>query len=93
LAQHEQTLAQVEKDLAEHREFVPEKGSKPRVIQDYLDKETYLEFEVFSNSIGFSNIFIEFLCCMCFILSCLSCLIFVLNLCCVSSFFIFDMFH
>lgn len=48
MAQHEQTLGQVEKDLAEHREFVPEKGSRPRVIQDYLDKETYLEFEVFS---------------------------------------------
>lgn len=47
-------LAQTEKELAEHREFCPEKGSRQRVIQDYVEKETYLEFEVINLDLNFS---------------------------------------
>ena len=46
LQHHEQRVAILEKDLHEHRLYPPEKGSKSRVIQDYTDKETYLQFEV-----------------------------------------------
>ena len=46
LAQHQNYLAQLENDLAENSKHPPEKGSKSRIIQDYLEKETYLQFEV-----------------------------------------------
>lgn len=98
MAQHEQTLGQVEKDLAEHREFVPEKGSRPRVIQDYLDKETYLEFEVFFNSLyRFLDRCLLFdFCGLCVLFSPLCAHLvswLLLNWFCYWSFFIFDMFH
>ncbi|XP_069123291.1 PH and SEC7 domain-containing protein 1-like isoform X2 [Argopecten irradians] len=37
---------QVEIDLQDHRQFPPEKGAKSRLIQDYLEKETFLESEL-----------------------------------------------
>jgi len=46
LRQHESYLGQVDSDLAEHTRHPPERGAKVRVIQDYVDKETYLQFEV-----------------------------------------------
>ena len=36
----------IESDLHEHRQYPPEKGSKARIIQNYIDKENFLEFEV-----------------------------------------------
>ena len=35
-----------ENELEEHRAHSPEKGSKSRIITDYLDKENFLVFEV-----------------------------------------------
>lgn len=35
-----------ENELEEHRANLPEKGSKSRIIMDYLDKENFLVFEV-----------------------------------------------
>ena len=46
LNHHEQRLQQLDRDLHEHRRFPPEKGAKSRVIHDYCDKESYLQFEV-----------------------------------------------
>ncbi len=36
----------LEQELHQHRAAAPEKGVKARVIQEYIDKENYLEFEV-----------------------------------------------
>ena len=36
----------VDRDLHEHRKYPPEKGSKARVIQEYVEKEQYLQYEV-----------------------------------------------
>ena len=46
LLHHESRLDDLERDLKDHRTYPPEKGAKPRVIQDYLEKEQYLEYEV-----------------------------------------------
>lgn len=43
---------QIELELAEHKQSPPDKGSKSRNIQDYLDKELYLEFEVNVFAVG-----------------------------------------
>ena len=40
----------LETDLHEHRLYPPEKGSKSRVIQEYTEKEAYLQFEVTSTA-------------------------------------------
>ena len=48
LQQHEVYLNQVNSDLAEQTRQPPERGAKARVIQDYMEKEAYLQFEVFS---------------------------------------------
>lgn len=37
---------EVEREINEHRRYPPEKGAKSRIIQDYVEKETYLQFEV-----------------------------------------------
>lgn len=42
---HSNKAHEIEKDLHEHRQFPPEKGSKARIIQDYIEKESYLEHE------------------------------------------------
>ncbi|KAH3871558.1 uncharacterized protein LOC127868524 isoform X2 [Dreissena polymorpha] len=42
----EEHLSQTELDLQEHRQFPPEKGSKASMIQHYIEKETYLTFEI-----------------------------------------------
>ena len=46
LRQHKLSLEQVGKDLSEHTSYPPEKGAKPRIIQDYIEKENYLNYEV-----------------------------------------------
>ena len=46
LKHHECYLSQIDSDLAEHTRHPPERGAKARVIQDYVEKETYLQFEV-----------------------------------------------
>ncbi|XP_067672706.1 PH and SEC7 domain-containing protein 1-like [Haliotis asinina] len=46
LMTHEDHVSNLEQDLHQHRAVAPEKGAKARVIQDYLDKENYLEFEL-----------------------------------------------
>lgn len=45
LESHSNKAHEIEKDLHEHRQFPPEKGSKARIIQDYIEKESYLEHE------------------------------------------------
>ena len=45
LRQHERYLSQIDSDLAEHTRQPPERGAKARIIQDYVEKETYLQFE------------------------------------------------
>jgi len=46
LRQHECYLSQIDSDLAEHTRLPPERGAKALVIQNYVEKETYLRFEV-----------------------------------------------
>ncbi|XP_033737503.1 PH and SEC7 domain-containing protein 2-like isoform X2 [Pecten maximus] len=46
LQRHEVMCNQVENDLQDHRQFPPEKGAKSRLIQDYLEKESFLESEL-----------------------------------------------
>ena len=46
LRQHEHYLSQIDSDLAEHTRLPPERGEKPHIIQSYVEKETYLRFEV-----------------------------------------------
>ncbi|OWF44571.1 PH and SEC7 domain-containing protein 2 [Mizuhopecten yessoensis] len=46
LQRHEAMCDQVEIDLQDHRQFPPEKGAKSRLIQDYLEKESFLESEM-----------------------------------------------
>eukprot|EP00105_Crassostrea_gigas_P022739 XP_011442357.1 PREDICTED: PH and SEC7 domain-containing protein 3 isoform X2 [Crassostrea gigas] len=46
LESHSNKAHEIEKDLHEHRQFPPEKGSKARIIQDYIEKESYLEHEL-----------------------------------------------
>lgn len=48
---HEQRVSQTDRELLEHRKYPPEKGSKSRVIQDYIEKEQYLQHEVIYSSI------------------------------------------
>ena len=45
---HEQRVLHVEQDLTDHRHCPPEKGAKSRIIQDYCEKEAYLQYEVSS---------------------------------------------
>ncbi|BFZ03239.1 hypothetical protein BsWGS_06276 [Bradybaena similaris] len=46
LHSHETKVEELEQDLLLHRADAPEKGAKSSVIQEYLDKESYLEFEI-----------------------------------------------
>jgi len=46
LRQHEHYLSQIDSDLAEHTRLPPERGTKAHIIQSYVEKETYLRFEV-----------------------------------------------
>ncbi|XP_005100703.1 PH and SEC7 domain-containing protein 3 [Aplysia californica] len=46
LQNHELKVEELEQELRLHRVAIPEKGSKTSIIQDYLEKETYLEFEI-----------------------------------------------
>ncbi|ESO89040.1 hypothetical protein LOTGIDRAFT_209989 [Lottia gigantea] len=43
---HEEKVESLEQELHQHRAGAPEKGAKSRDIQDYLAKETYLDFEL-----------------------------------------------
>ena len=54
--QHEQQVQQREQDLHEHQLYPPEKGAKSRVIQDYVEKERFLQFEVNETPKVLSNI-------------------------------------
>jgi hypothetical protein len=46
MTNHEKRVEELERDLKEHRQYPPEKGAKSRVIQEYLEKESYQEYEV-----------------------------------------------
>ncbi|KAH9502525.1 hypothetical protein Btru_068893 [Bulinus truncatus] len=46
LISHETKVQELEQELHIHRAAAPEKGAKSSVIQDYLDKEIYLEYEL-----------------------------------------------
>ncbi|XP_064595518.1 PH and SEC7 domain-containing protein-like isoform X3 [Liolophura sinensis] len=46
LNHHEEQVIDLERQLQEHHKYPPEKGSKHRIIQDYTEKETYLEHEL-----------------------------------------------
>ncbi|KAK3578721.1 hypothetical protein CHS0354_010106 [Potamilus streckersoni] len=46
LKENESRIAALEVELHDHRTLPPEKGSKARIIQDYIDKENYLEHEM-----------------------------------------------
>jgi len=43
---HENMAAQLEQELKDHRRNAPDKGSKSRTIQQYCEKESYLQYEV-----------------------------------------------
>ncbi|XP_050394141.1 PH and SEC7 domain-containing protein [Patella vulgata] len=43
---HEEQVKSLEQEIHEHHAAAPEKGAKSRHIQDYLEKETYLDFEL-----------------------------------------------
>ncbi|XP_055876745.1 PH and SEC7 domain-containing protein-like [Biomphalaria glabrata] len=46
LHSHDTKVQELEQELHFHRAAAPEKGAKSSVIQDYLDKEIYLEYEL-----------------------------------------------
>ncbi|XP_041364937.1 PH and SEC7 domain-containing protein 4-like [Gigantopelta aegis] len=46
LQNHEERVAVVELELQQHRSTTPEKGAKSRVIAEYLEKESFLEYEI-----------------------------------------------
>ncbi|XP_044756583.1 PH and SEC7 domain-containing protein isoform X1 [Coccinella septempunctata] len=46
LRDHEERVTRLEAELDEHRRCQPEKGSKSLVIQNYKEKENYLNYEV-----------------------------------------------
>ncbi|CAH0552778.1 unnamed protein product, partial [Brassicogethes aeneus] len=46
LADHEERVYRLEATLDEHRKNPPEKGSKSLVVQNYKEKEAYLNFEL-----------------------------------------------
>ncbi|XP_064458502.1 PH and SEC7 domain-containing protein-like isoform X2 [Ornithodoros turicata] len=46
LQDHENRIVQLEKDLEEHVAHAPEKGSKSRLVGDFIDKETFLQYEL-----------------------------------------------
>jgi hypothetical protein len=46
LRDHEERVLRLEAELEEHRKSPPEKGSKSLVVQNYKEKEAYLNFEV-----------------------------------------------
>ena len=46
MLKHEEMCTQIESDLLEHRKYPPEKGSKARIIQEYMEKEAFLDSEV-----------------------------------------------
>ncbi|ELU16703.1 hypothetical protein CAPTEDRAFT_113638 [Capitella teleta] len=46
LLHHENRAMHIEQELNEHRRTPPDKGAKSRVIQDYVEKESYLHFEL-----------------------------------------------
>ncbi|KAK2181651.1 hypothetical protein NP493_386g03008 [Ridgeia piscesae] len=43
---HENMAAQLEQELKDHRRNAPDKGSKSRTIQQYCEKESYLQYEL-----------------------------------------------
>lgn len=47
LRDHEERVARLETELDEHRKSPPEKGAKSLAIQNYKEKEAYLNYEVF----------------------------------------------
>lgn len=48
LRDHEERVFRLENELEEHRRMPPERGSKSLVIQNYKEKEVYLNYEVSS---------------------------------------------
>ncbi|KAK3089024.1 hypothetical protein FSP39_000202 [Pinctada imbricata] len=46
LQKHEDRSNELHSDLHSHRQHAPEKGSKARIIQNYIEKESFLEYEL-----------------------------------------------
>ncbi|XP_050297414.1 PH and SEC7 domain-containing protein isoform X2 [Anthonomus grandis grandis] len=46
LEDHEERVVRLEAMLEEHRKCPPEKGAKSLIVQNYKEKETYLNFEI-----------------------------------------------
>lgn len=37
---------ELEQELKDHRQYPPDKSAKARIIADYMEKESFLEYEV-----------------------------------------------
>ncbi|XP_017770848.1 PREDICTED: PH and SEC7 domain-containing protein 1 [Nicrophorus vespilloides] len=46
LLDHEERVTRLERDLMEHQQMPPERGSKSLVIQNYKEREAYLSYEL-----------------------------------------------
>lgn len=46
LRDHEERVVRLEADLDDHRKSPPEKGAKSLVVQNYKEKDVYLNYEV-----------------------------------------------
>lgn len=46
LRDHEERVMRLEAELNEHRKQPPERGAKALVVQNYKEKDAYLNFEV-----------------------------------------------
>lgn len=62
LRDHEERVNKLETDLDEHRRHPPEKGSKALTIQNYKEKDAYLQYEVGSLLFSFLRLllYLEF---------------------------------
>ncbi|XP_052068703.1 PH and SEC7 domain-containing protein-like isoform X1 [Mytilus californianus] len=46
LAKHTEKTEELEQELKDHRQYPPDKGAKARIIADYMEKESFLEYEL-----------------------------------------------
>lgn len=46
LAKHKEKTEELEQELKDHRQYPPDKGAKTRIIADYIEKESFLEYEL-----------------------------------------------
>lgn len=59
LADHEERVTRLEAMLDEHRKSSPDKGCKTQVLQNYKEKESYLNFEVYICTLFFYRIIFQ----------------------------------